>query len=119
MGEVRFQHERLDVYGVAVEFLGIAHRVARRLPKTKGQTGDQLQRASESICLRIAEGAALEVRGAEQRRHFQAARASAHECAAILDVAMVRGVLSEDQRDQARLLLDRIVGMLSRLAPRR
>lgn len=115
----KFSHERLEVYGVAIAFLDLAQEVAGRLPRTKGQAGDQLQRASESICLRIAEGAGMETRCAEQRRHFLAARASALECAAVLDVARARKVLGEDQRTEGRELLDRIVRMLSKLAPRR
>ncbi len=47
-------HERLDAYQVALAFLGIAHRLTRRLPRTKGQLGDQLARAAESMVLRIA-----------------------------------------------------------------
>lgn len=114
-----FRHEQLDVYGVAIEFLEVATEVARRLPRTKGQAGDQLQRAAESICLRIAEGVGLAAHGAEQRRHYLAARASALECAAVLDVARVRGAIEEDGRREGRVLLDRIVRMLSKLAPRR
>lgn len=119
MASPLFSHERLDVYAVALEFLELAGGLTRRLPRSKGQIGDQLQRASESICLRIAEGAGMENGCAEQRRHYLAARASALECAAVLDVARARGVGSADQRDDGRALLERIVKMLSRLAPRR
>ncbi len=119
MAEVQFGHEKLTTYGVALEFLTFASEIARRMPRAKGQAGDQLQRASESICLRIAEGAGLENGSAEQRRHYRAARASALECAAALDVARARRVLTEDGRTEGRALLDRIVRMLSKLAPRR
>jgi four helix bundle protein len=118
MAEIQFGHEKLTVYNVALTFLSLASEIARRLPRAKGQAGDQLQRASESICLRIAEGAGLENGSAEQRRHYRAARASALECAAVLDVARARKTLSEEGRDEGRVLLDRIVRMLSRLAPR-
>lgn len=119
MSLIRFSHEDLDVYTVSLEFLELASEVARRLPRAKGQAGDQLQRASESICLRIAEGAGLENGSAEQRRHYLAARASALECAAVLDVARARKVLTDPGRHRGRVLLDRLVRMLSRLAPRR
>lgn len=114
-----FNHERLEVYGFAVEFLELASDLARRLPRTKGQIGDQLQRASESICLRIAEGVGLENGTAEQRRHYVAARASALECAAILDVVRARRAASDDQRSKGRALLLSIVRMLGALAFRR
>lgn len=119
MAEIAFGHEGLTVYQVALDFLALAGDVARRLPKAKGQAGDQLQRASESICLRIAEGAGLENGSAEQRRHYRAARASAMECAAVLDIARGRKALSDERREEGRVLLDRIVRMLSKLAPRR
>jgi four helix bundle protein len=119
MAGIQFGHEKLMVYQVALEFLALSCEIARRLPRTKGQAGDQLQRASESVCLRIAEGAGLENGSAEQRRHYRAARASALECAAVLDVARTRRALSEAGREDGRVLLDRIVRMLSKLAPRR
>lgn len=56
----RMAHERLDVYQVGREFLQVAYRVGRRLPRQKGQLGDQLTRAAEGIVLRIAEGAGCE-----------------------------------------------------------
>jgi four helix bundle protein len=117
--DIRFSHENLDAYTVSLEFLDLATEIARRLPRAKGQVGDQIQRASESICLRIAEGSGMENRSAEQRRHYLAARASALECAAVLDVARARKALSDERRAEGRLLLDRIVRMLSKLAPRR
>lgn len=119
MSEVVFGHERLVAYRRALEFLELACEIARKLPRTKGQAGDQLERASESVCLRIAEGAGLENGSKEQRRHYRAARASALECAAILDVARARRVIGEGQRETARVALDRLVVILARLAPRR
>lgn len=119
METITFAHEKLDAYRVAIEFLEMASRVARRLPRTKGQAGDQLQRAAVSICLRIAEGVGLENHGAEQRRHYLAAWASAFECAAVLDVARARGAVDDAGRQEGRVLLDRIVRVTSRLAPRR
>jgi four helix bundle protein len=119
MSEIRFGHEKLTVYTIALEFLDLASELSRRLPRAKGQAGDQIQRASESICLRIAEGGGLENGSAEQRRHYLAARASALECAAVLDVARARRALTDERRADGRVLLDRIVRMLSKLAPRR
>jgi hypothetical protein len=61
----------------------------------------------------------MENGSAEQRRHYLAARASALECAAVLDIAQARGALTSERRMEGRVLLDRIVRMLSKLAPRR
>ena len=115
-GDASFAHERLDVYRVAVAFLGIAHELASRLPRTKGQLGDQLSRASEGIVLRIAEGAGAEWRSADQKRYFRSARGSAMECAAVLDICRMRGIGSSEQLHNGRELLLRLVQMLTRLA---
>jgi len=108
-------HERLDAYRVAVEFLTLAHGLCSRLPRVKGQLGDQLARASESVVLRIAEGAGCEWRSADQKRHFRAARGSVLECSAALDICRVRRVGSAEQLAAGRLLLVRLAQMLTRL----
>jgi len=114
-GDAELSHERLDAYRVALSFLDIAHAISRRLPRTKGQLGDQLNRASEGIVLRIAEGAGAEWRSAEQKRYFRSARGSAMECAAVFDICRIRGVGSNEQLHQGRQLLLRLVQMLTRL----
>jgi four helix bundle protein len=111
----KLAHERLDVYAVALEFLELAEPLLRKLPRTKGQLGDQLARASESIVLRIAEGAGAEWRSADQKRYFRNARGSALECSSILDVCKIRRVGTPDELDQGRRLLVRLVQMLTRL----
>jgi four helix bundle protein len=111
-----FSHERLDAYRVATEFLELSQPLERQLPRTKGQLGDQLARASESILLRIAEGAGCSWGSADQRRHFRAARGSAMECAAILDICRVRRVGGPEVHAQGRQLLLRLTKMLTRLA---
>lgn len=110
-----FAHERLDAYRVARDFLVLAHGLGRQLPRTKGQLGDQLTRASEGIVLCIAEGAGTAWHSAEQKRFFRSARASALECAAILDICQVRSTGKPEQMAEGRLLLMRLVKMLTRL----
>lgn len=116
---VVFGFERLDAYRVAVRFSELAHPITRQLPRTKGQLGDQLERAAESIVLRIAEGAGCELKSADQRRHFRAARGSAMECAAVLDICRIRGVGAPERLVEGRGLLIRLVQMLSRLCANR
>lgn len=108
-------HERLDAYAVAVELAEYAHTLSQQLPRTKGQLGDQLSRASESIMLCIAEGSGVAWHSAEQKRYFRTARASALECAAILDVCRIRGIGRKEQRGCARQLVIRLVQMLTKL----
>jgi 23S rRNA-intervening sequence protein len=50
-------HERLDVYRLALDFLVFAHQVIETLPRGRSHLCDQLTRASTSIVLNLAEGA--------------------------------------------------------------
>ena len=52
-----FDHERLDVYQHALDFLALADATVAALPRGRGHLADQLARASTSIVLNIAEGA--------------------------------------------------------------
>lgn len=108
--------ERLDAYRIAVEFQTVAAGIcsSRRVGAT---LRDQLDRASVSIVLCIAEGAGR--RTARDKAHFfTIARGSAAECAAVLDLLAGRGVLSATAHRHGRGLLIRIVQMLSRLVAR-
>jgi four helix bundle protein len=109
-------HERLDAYAVALELLTLAQQLVVRLPRTKGQLGDQLARAAESVVLRIAEGAGCEWRSADQRRFFRAARGSALECSAVFDVCRIRRIGNEAQSQAGRGYVLRLVQMLTRLS---
>jgi four helix bundle protein len=86
-------HEHLDVYQLALKF----HVGVMDLLPTKGQRvlRDQLERASLSIVLNIAEGAGR-CTPPERRRHFIIALGSAYECAAILDVLRLRRLASPE-----------------------
>ena len=114
--QASFGFDRLDAYRVAVTFAELSHLLARRLPRTKGQLGDQLERATESFVLRIAEATGCELKSADQRRHFRAAPGSAMECAAILDICPIRSIGTPAPLHEGRVLLLRLVRMLSRLA---
>ena len=110
-------HERLDVYRLALSF----HSEVMKLVPRRGarHLRDQLERASLSVVLCIAEGAGRT--GAKDKRRFYAmARGSATESAAIVDVLRVRNMASAGDCRRARTMAVRVVQMLSRLcAPRR
>lgn len=80
-----FDHGRLDVYRVAIEFAVWRRSTVRRLPKGNGDLADQLARASTSIVLNIAEGSG-ETSDGDHLHFFRIARRSATECAAALDL---------------------------------
>lgn len=103
--------ERLDVYRAAVQFQAFAVDVMRQ---ANGTLRDQLDRASASVVLNIAEAAGR--RAPKEKAHFYAiARGSATECAAILDIARSRGLGTAAVFHDGRILLVRIVQMLTRL----
>jgi len=108
----RLDAERLDVYRVALEFQTAADEIA--FPSRFRDLRDQLLRASTSIVLNIAEGAGRQT-AADKARFYAIARGSAMECAAILDIARARGVAPALTCADARVLLVRIVQMLTRM----
>lgn len=107
-------HENLDVYHCAVEFLGIALRLAARLPHGERELRDQLKRAATSVPLNIAEGAG-KPGAADRARFYGIARGYAMECGALVDVCRVSEYLTPAQADEAKKLLQRIVSMLTKL----
>jgi four helix bundle protein len=102
--------ERLDVYRVALELQAAAAVDLRH----ESVLRDQLRRASLSVPLNIAEGAGQRSR-AQKRRFYAIARGSAMECAAIFDVLCLRRLAPPSDCRQARLLLVRVVQMLTKL----
>lgn len=107
-----FDHERLDVYQVAIKFVVAANRIVESLPRGHGHLADQLHRASTSVPLNIAEGAG-ETSAKEKARFYRMARRSGTECAAILDICRELELASE--LTEARELLVRVVSMLIKL----
>jgi four helix bundle protein len=110
----RFDHEKLDVYEAAIDFVVIANDMAQQLPRGRAYLADQLQRAGTSIPLNIAEGAG-EFSSREKTRFYRMARRSATECAAVLDVCSRLELVERDCVGAGRELLLRIVAMLTRI----
>ena len=107
--------ERLDVYRVAVEFQKLADQLLPR--RGQGALRDQLDRASVSIVLNIAEGAGR-FSPADKARFYVMARGSASECAAILNLLSCRGLAPASACRRSRGLLVRIIQMLTKLNAR-
>lgn len=109
-----FDHEKLDVYKISLEFVALAREVLDRFPSGRHSLADQLNRASTSVVLNIAEGAG-EFSSAEKARFYRMAKRSATECAAALDVCRIWKVAEEKMLETGRELLLRIVAMLIRM----
>jgi four helix bundle protein len=114
--ECWFDHERLEVYQEAIAFiawLSAALDLAVRI----GDVKDQLDRASTSIPLNIAEGNGKYAL-MDRCRFFDIARGSALECAAGLDVLVAKAKLTPEQIRPGKERLQKIVRMLMGLIKR-
>ena len=105
-----FDHERLDVYQESIAFCGWVGDLLKEVA-AKAAAKDQLDRASTSIPLNIAEGNA-KFSHADRSRFLEIARGSALECAACLDVLVARKLIATERILPAKEQLVRIVNML-------
>jgi four helix bundle protein len=105
-----FNHEKLDVYREAIAFVAWLSTLLEAAGRS-GDVKDQLDRASTSIALNIAEGNGKFSRK-DRCRFFDIAHGSALECAAGLDVLVARAKLTSEQVRPGKEGLQRIVRML-------
>ncbi len=111
---MKFDHEKLDVYRVSVEFVTWSYRLAKSLKGIDRHARDQLLRSSQSMPLNIAEGNGKRP-GPDRIRFLQIAYGSALECGAILDVLNACEVICGEEAKTGKTLLHRIVAMLVRM----
>ncbi|MBA4191010.1 MAG: four helix bundle protein [Planctomycetaceae bacterium] len=109
-----FDHEKLDVYQISLEFVITAGEIIGKLPTGRHNLADQLERAATSVVLNIAEGAG-EFSRAEKARFYRMAKRSATECAAALDICRVRKLIDERVLEVGREKLLRVIAMLIRM----
>jgi four helix bundle protein len=112
-----FDHEKLDVYRVALDFVSWSFKVCQGLAGAHRHARDQLLRSSQSVPQNIAEGNGKRSL-ADRQRFFEIARGSALESAASLDILVVCHGLSVDEANAGKSLLHRIVSMLTRMTDR-
>src|SRR5215470_9390588 len=105
-----FDHEKLDVFQEAIAFCGWVGELLAQI-SAKAAAKDQLDRASTSLPLNIAEGNG-KFSTVDRARFLEIARGSALECAACLDVLAVRKLVAVDRILPAKERLVRIVNML-------
>ena len=116
-----FDHERLDVYQLELQFIAWVTDVLEEVSKAaRGKTAevcDQLDRASLSALLNSAEG-----NGKRQRqgraKYFDAARGSTTECAGCLDALVAKRAATEERILEGKKMLVGIVAMLCGLVDR-
>ena len=111
-----FDHERLEVYQVALDFFDLAGVVVDQLRHRGGRSNlaDQLGRAALSIVNNISEGAG-KFSKPDKGRFYSIAIGSATESAAMFDVCLRRELIASETHDRGKQLLERIVAMLIKL----
>lgn len=103
-------HEKLTVYQRSIAFVGWAETIIETQPKTLSAR-DQLDRASTSIPLNIAEGNG-KFTSPDRCKFFDTARGSALECAACLDVLVAKRRVEVSTIAEGKAMLLEIVAML-------
>jgi four helix bundle protein len=105
-----FDHEKLDVYRESIAFCAWTGDLLNSIT-AKAAAKDQLDRASTSIPLNIAEGN-TKFSAKDRACFLEIARGSALECAAALDVLVARKLAELGRIEGAKENLVRIVQML-------
>jgi four helix bundle protein len=119
--KIYFDHEKLIAYQRSIQFVAWASPLLEELP-AKLAVADQLDRASTSVPLNIAEGNA-KFTAPDRCRYLDTARGSALESAACLDVLVAKGRCSVEQIEEGKRLLHEtvslIIGLTKSIAPGR
>lgn len=114
--ECWFDHEKLEVYREAIAFVGWLSPLLESTLRI-GEVKEQLDRASTSIPLNIAEGNG-KYTPKDRCRFFDIAHGSTLECAAGLDILVAKAKLTTDQIRPGKESLQKIVRMLMGLIKR-
>ena len=106
----QFSHETLNVYQESIRFVTLINELLETIPKNLA-VHNQLDRASTSIPLNIAEGNGKHT-SADRCRYFDSSRGSGLECAACLDVLVAKKIVDADKVKKGKDQLYQIVSML-------
>lgn len=109
-----FAFEQFPVYVLAKGLYKSFSHHALTNYKISPAIRSQLQRASSSIMLNIAEGAGKYSKR-EKKNYYLIARDSTHECVGIIDVLMLENHLSRQLAAEQKNTLEEISKMLSGL----
>lgn len=113
MSESVFNHEKLEVYQISIQFIEWLNPYWNNL-KSNPALMDQLNRASISIPLNIAEGNGKSY-PKERKKFIEISRSSALESASCLNVANVKNLISQEISNEGKTFLLSIVKMVSKL----
>ncbi len=110
MKKIFFPHEKLRVYQKSLEFIDIVEEIITSAER-KSSIYDQLERASISIVLNIAEGNG-KYTCRDRNRFFDISIGSAFECSACIDILFRKGKITENQHEKARENLKAVADMI-------
>ncbi len=118
MKKYRFDHEKLDVYQLELQFVTWVTPLIEEVKASDGpkvrEVCNHLDRASLSALFNTAEGNGKRL-SKLRARFFDDARGSAAECASCLDALVAKNVCIDDQIVEGKELLHRIVSILTKL----
>jgi four helix bundle protein len=107
-----FDHEKLEVYQESLRFIGWLEPLLENLPKSLS-VREQLDRASTSIPLNLAEGNGKFTKP-DRCRFFDISRGSALECAAALDVLVAKNRFADvmSGKERLRAIVSMLIGLI-------
>jgi four helix bundle protein len=118
MKKYRFDHEKLDVYQLELQFVTWVTPLIEEVKASDGpkvrEVCNHLDRASLSALFNTAEGNGKR-QSKLRARFFDDARGSAAECASCLDALVAKNVCIDDQIVEGKELLHRVVSILTKL----
>ncbi len=109
-----FAFEKLLVYQKSVDFADAICQRTEQFPRGYGFLVDQLNRAALSIAANIAEGNGRFTKP-DRRHFFGISRGSVQECVPLLELALRRKLLPEQDHLEPKGRLEEIARMLSGL----
>jgi four helix bundle protein len=116
-----FDHERLDVYRLELEFVRWVGQLLEEVEGSRrpnqGEVINQIDRSSLSSLLNTAEGNGKRL-PRQRAKFFDDARGSGFESAACLDAMVAKGMASLERIIEGKRMLVRIVSMLTKLVER-
>ena len=115
--KMAFIFEKLDVYRKSVDFAEEICELTKSFTKGSYYLADQINRASLSIPLNIAEGNGR-YHKADRINFFRIARGSAFECVPILEICKRKKLITGNRNKELKEEIENICKMLSGLIKR-
>lgn len=107
--KIFFDHEKLKVYQLALKFNEFAFKIISKL--NLSDIRNQLDRASNSIVLNLAEGNG-KFSKKDRCKYFDISMGSSFESAACLDILFIRKSITQSELNEGKDILYELISML-------